>query len=202
MNVYAVVSACWWARSCSSAGMDDSITGIALPFRRAVVSSHRIVLPVGLRRRSRPYHIRPPRARLRCGRSRRHLAGRSLATSARMALTRWARPRRRSTPPWFPRPPPSQPRDRVSEQHSYMKGSREHSGSARKWESGSNTRSRATTGVRDRSRGCRPGPHPTATGMTGHASLRVIVLVGIPSVGGDLCDEVVSPQHRLPQQLG
>jgi hypothetical protein len=47
MNVYAVVSGCWWARSCSSAGMDDSITGIALPFRRAVVSSHRIVLPVG-----------------------------------------------------------------------------------------------------------------------------------------------------------
>src|SRR6478735_4414148 len=47
MNVYAVVSGCWWARSCSSAGMDDSITGIALPFRQAVVSSHRIVLPVG-----------------------------------------------------------------------------------------------------------------------------------------------------------
>jgi len=43
---------------------------------------------------------------------------------------------------------------------------------------------------------------PTRLGTTGHASLRIMVLVGIPSVGGDLCDEVVSAQHRLPQQLG
>jgi hypothetical protein len=28
------------------------------------------------------------------------------------------------------------------------------------------------------------------------------VLVGIPSVGGDLGDEVVYPQHRFPQQFG
>ena len=36
----------------------------------------------------------------------------------------------------------------------------------------------------------------------GHAGLGVVVLVGVPPVGGNLGDEVVAPQQRLPQLFG
>src|SRR6476469_2486030 len=109
MNVYAVVSGCWWARSCRSAGMDDSITGIALPFRRAVVRSHRIVLPVGPQTPRALPAMRPVEA-APCRKIPREvgaggaekIGATKAAVSASMVFAT----------------PPSQPRDWVSEQHS------------------------------------------------------------------------------------
>ena len=45
-------------------------------------------------------------------------------------------------------------------------------------------------------------PAPARDRPTGHARLRVVVLVDVPSVGGDLGDQVVAAQQRLPQQFG
>ena len=41
-------------------------------------------------------------------------------------------------------------------------------------------------------------PAPARYRPAGHTRLRVVVLVDVPSVGGDLGDQVVAAQQRLP----
>ncbi|CKM28309.1 Uncharacterised protein [Mycobacterium tuberculosis] len=43
---------------------------------------------------------------------------------------------------------------------------------------------------------------PFAVGASGHAGFGVVVLVDVPAVGGDLGDQIVAPQQRLPQPIG
>ena len=43
---------------------------------------------------------------------------------------------------------------------------------------------------------------PAGDRSTGNPGLRVVVDVRVPSVGGNLADEVVTAKQRLPQQLG
>ncbi len=43
---------------------------------------------------------------------------------------------------------------------------------------------------------------PFAVGASGHAGFGVVVLVDVPAVGGDLSDQIVAPQQRLPQPIG
>ena len=45
-------------------------------------------------------------------------------------------------------------------------------------------------------------PAPSRHRPTRHAGLGVVVLVSVPAVGGNLGDQVVAAQQRLPQQVG
>ncbi len=43
---------------------------------------------------------------------------------------------------------------------------------------------------------------PSTYRPSGHAGFGVVVLVRVPAVGGDLSDQIVAPQQRLPQPIG